>query len=617
MEKNTVRLTVVLVSAFSLLLLLLTTVTVNDQVQSVYAEGEATPDIIHTTPSAPIVNQAITNTQIIVDRPCNSDSNEMDGVIHSHFFYFWGKGGRWYKIATTSTDHLDTKLILYHNNPQNNPNEPILAENDDKAPGSKDAEIIYPIAADSFYWIEVQNVEGGAGTYCLTAKQHQLPEPEPTPHPPDICEDNYWFHVACEIDVNASGTAVYNFAPASGEGEDNDFYKIWVKQGETYLCRTFELSANNDTNMIFYDQNEHGLVGNEDAQPGHRGSRASVTVNYTGWLYILVGPRVEIAPGRGGYYTYKFDCYEQSAVPFPTPTPEIEPPDWVDECEINDSFDLATACLLVSEDGKTFKKESLNFGSWIGNGQDKDYFKLWAIEGWTYTCQTYNLTVNNDTYMKIFYPENSHTPLGENDNKDSRGEDLGSLVAVDVTRTGWLLILVEPRMPQIYGDGSQYEYSLKCERKLTVSTVPTAGQSANALPPESETDNDEADEEDEAEEEAEPEIVAFTINELPPIEPSPTPTPTLNSASFTLVIYYDQNNNQTVDEGEGIAAVQVYIYTGMSNGPMIVTTSGDGSIPIAFQTPADSVRIVVPYFNIDQSIPIINTKHVHLRIAPR
>lgn len=599
------------------------------QINRAYAQ-EATLTVVPTftpttTPSAtatpsqtpgPEPNQAITNTQIFVGQTCTGYPYEMDSESASHYFYFWGKNDSWYKIETSSDNNLDTRLFLYRSNPQDNPNEPILAENDDQAPGNQDAQIQYQATADSFYWLEVQNVEPGrTGNYCLEVK---LSETTPTPSPPpDPCEDNYWFNAACEIQLNETNpvteTEYYNFVPASGQGEDNDFYKVWVKQGESYVCRTFALSANNDTNMILYDQNQNGLGGNDDTQPGERGSKLNVTVNYTGWLYILVGPNTEIAPGNGAKYTYKLECfYENSAT-----TPDGSPKG--DACENNDSFDLASACLLQDKvDATNFSRESMNFAGWGGGSRDPDYYKLWAIEGLQYTCKTTNLSPNNDTYMKIFYPENPLTPIGENDNKAANGADLGSLVTIDVSRTGWILVLVEPKMPELYGDGTLYTYNLTCSKDTAplpvssgVNTAPVVAATPENPATEEETDVSEED----GDSANEPEVIVVGIKEIPPLAPTPTPTPALNNAAFTLTIYYDQNNNHIVEDGEGVANMPVYIYTGLGSAPLAEVTSGDGKLAIAFSTPSDSVWLVVPYLNTEQQISIRNVQQIRLRIA--
>jgi hypothetical protein len=622
-QQKQVRILGALMSGFSVALIMLFTLG-NSQTHRAYAQ-EATVTAVPTfTPTAvstpsqtpgPEPNQTITNTQIFVGQGCTDHPYEMGSEVFSHYFYFWGKSGSWYQITTESAA-VDTRLLLYRNNPQDNPNEPILAENDDQVQNDQNPKIQYLAPADSFYWLEVQNVEPGrTGTYCLEVK---FPGATPTPSPPpDPCEDNYWFNTACEIQLNVtnpiSASEHYNFVPASGQGEDNDFYKVWVKQGESYVCRTFELSPQNDTNMILYDQNQNGLGGNDDTQPGDRGSKLNVTVNYTGWLYILVGPNTEIAPGNGDNYTYKLECFYEDLVPTPGGSPEG------DKCENNDSFDLASACLLQTEEA--FKHEDMNFAAWGGGNRDQDYYKLWAIEGSRYSCETKNLSANNDTYMKIFYPENPHTPIGENDDKPENNGNLGSLVTVDVSRTGWLLILVEPKMPELYGGGADYTYDLECKR----NAIPTSGTSsgvnnapagsAAALPASTAGGETDVSEEENSDGANEPEAVVVSIKEIQPLTPTPTPTPVLINAAFTLTIYYDQNNNHIVEDGEGVANLPVLIYTGSGNSPFTEVTSGAGKLAIAFSTSSNSVRLVVPYLGIDQQIPILNTQEVQLRIA--
>jgi hypothetical protein len=74
--------------------------------------------------------------------------------------------------------------------------------------------------------------------------------------------------------------------------------------------------------MILYDQNHNGLGGNDDKAPGDFGSKVIWLANYTGWLFVLVGPVAPAEYSVSHLYTYDVVCVETVATPtaFPTAT---------------------------------------------------------------------------------------------------------------------------------------------------------------------------------------------------------------------------------------------------------------------------------------------------------
>ena len=78
--------------------------------------------------------------------------------------------------------------------------------------------------------------------------------------------------------------------------------------------------------MILYDQNKNGLGGNDDKAPGDFGSKVTWTSNYTGWLFVLVGPVAPPEYSVSHLYTYDVVCAETVATPTPPPVPTRTPP---------------------------------------------------------------------------------------------------------------------------------------------------------------------------------------------------------------------------------------------------------------------------------------------------
>ena len=197
------------------------------------------------------------------------------------------------------------------------------------------------------YFFKVYQVSDrcSGGTYHLTTSADpptptptSTPGPTPTPTPPgptpipgaDRFEPNYDFDHAATIGVNITYENL-NFVPWGGAGEDNDFYKIWVKPGLLYTCETLDLAPGVDTNMIVYDANRNPIGGNDDVELGDYRSRFSYFSNYEGYLYILVGHggRLPLAEVENSSYSLRCSMTvpgQATATPTPRPTRTPRPP---------------------------------------------------------------------------------------------------------------------------------------------------------------------------------------------------------------------------------------------------------------------------------------------------
>ncbi|UCG25114.1 MAG: pre-peptidase C-terminal domain-containing protein [Chloroflexota bacterium] len=239
------------------------------------------------------------------------------------WYRFVLKKNRPYQIQTSDLSAgLDTILSVY------DPSGNFITSNDDFEFGSLASRVTITAGQDGFYFAKIQNKstsDPANKTYCFDVTEVQATA-TPTPLPTgtrvpgaDICEYNGDFDFACLI--GAGDEMDMNFVPIWGEGPDNDYYRIWVKPGLAYTCETFDLSSVNDTNMILYDQHRNGLAGNDDKELGDFGSRVTWVPNYTGWLFILVGPVAPPSYEDSFLYTYSLQCVETIATPTPLPTP--------------------------------------------------------------------------------------------------------------------------------------------------------------------------------------------------------------------------------------------------------------------------------------------------------
>ncbi|MGQ9814633.1 MAG: hypothetical protein ACUVR3_05710 [Candidatus Roseilinea sp.] len=257
------------------------------------------------------------------------------------WFLIYGRAGSIYQISTSNVQPgVDTELAVFQ------PNEVTLLPatlgstnpNNRYIPGQRGSQVIVQIPSDGNYWIRVRNLDTSprvpGQTYSLSAieivQATSTPGPTPTPFPggADRFEYNGWFDTAALIAPNVDYRDL-NFVPwnpPTPDTQDNDFFRLPVKQGVYYSCFTFDLGPGTDTNIIVYNQDRAGIGGNDDADPNGRlrgdfSSRFTWLSGYTGYAYILVG---EVNPPRaneGQTRSYALRC--DIGLP-PTPTPTVD-----------------------------------------------------------------------------------------------------------------------------------------------------------------------------------------------------------------------------------------------------------------------------------------------------
>jgi len=264
-------------------------------------------------------------------------------------FRIWCKPGHRCRAATEVTSGVDTRIRIYADSAIT-VTDPIVAENDDRAPNDLGSDVTWTSSGSGFYKVYVENLDGSprtmtGQTYTLvledvsptatpTPTQTPTPSPGPSATPTsgptanpyvDDYEPNYDFDHAAVIGLGERITGL-NFAPWGGATEDNDFFKIWVKPGLLYVCETFTQSPGTDTNMILYDANRNGIAGNDDKAPGDYGSKVFYFSTYQGYLYILIGQVGGVRPEEGKDRVYDLECrIVVPGTPTPTPTSQVRP----------------------------------------------------------------------------------------------------------------------------------------------------------------------------------------------------------------------------------------------------------------------------------------------------
>ena len=194
------------------------------------------------------------------------------------------------------------------------------------------------------YYIRVYQISsfctGSTYTFKFTSTPPTLtptgtPKPTktitPTPGPfacvtgADSFEPNNDFDTATTIGIGLKYTGL-NFVECStsDSGWDNDYFKARVKPGMLVTCRTADLSAGTDTNLILYDVNRNGINGQDDLNRAAGDLSSSVTyyVTYEGWLYGLVGEGFHRPLSEQSKATYSYECtIANQSTPTPAPTP--------------------------------------------------------------------------------------------------------------------------------------------------------------------------------------------------------------------------------------------------------------------------------------------------------
>ncbi len=234
------------------------------------------------------------------------------------WFRFAVKPGDWLRLETLNlAAGLDTNLTVYDQNGA------VIGTNDDCDKARRSC-LEWRPGYNGIAYLQIvpvgllpDPVTTGARAYNLaivdlnlitpTATPTRTPEtPQPTAQPgtatpqptavpaermPDVYEPNY--EPAKASSIGQGQTLNVNFVPwppGSAGLVDNDFYKFSVKQGDRLRIETLNLAPGVDTNIILYRENQQVIGGNDDCTEGERRSCLEWTADYSGVVYLLVGP---------------------------------------------------------------------------------------------------------------------------------------------------------------------------------------------------------------------------------------------------------------------------------------------------------------------------------------
>jgi len=290
------------------------------------------PDQYDSSTYAPTYNDTRANA-IALGSSTTSDLTLYNAVLYSDpgsdqdWFTIYGVAGYQYSvIAAPDTGFINPYLFIEVIAPDT---VTIIGQRSDNAA------LAWTASSTGSYFIHIARATGSPtnGTYHVTWTTNAptvTPSPTPgtgtptdTPVPGlDAFEPNWDFDHAAGIGLNVKYTSI-NFVPLPGQSVNNDFFKVRVKTGMLVTCETLDLTAGTDTNMILYDNNRQGLAGNDDVDKtrGELRSRVTVSINYDGFLYILVGQGYAVPNSQAAQYTYSLQCTVGAGQVTATPTP--------------------------------------------------------------------------------------------------------------------------------------------------------------------------------------------------------------------------------------------------------------------------------------------------------
>ncbi|MEM7798679.1 MAG: Calx-beta domain-containing protein [Chloroflexota bacterium] len=429
----------------------------------------------------------------------------------------------------------------------------------------------------------------------------------------DQYEGNDTLQTAYTLDTETNIHCTNNDATFWPAG-DEDFYRFWARKGQEYVV-TSEVSEGIDTIMTLYDPEGHLWLRNDNNLPGVRTSEIRFTSDRDAYHFVSLVNEDPSDPANK-FYCIRFTENSPTLTPTPTATTEQFASDI---CEDND--DLSRAC--VQTIGVT---HAADFVPNSASQTDIDFYRIWAKEGVSYTCETTELSDFNDTFMAAL--DLNFARVAEND--DIGFPDLGSRITYFATYTGWLYLQVEPRVPVEYSISNLYTYSLTCQAEFVTPTFtpfptsPVINNPVASTPTPTPIDTPSVPVEF-------PTIdVLATVNAaatptLPPtrapvieVRPLPTNTPFVTqvfTSDVSIIIFYDRNGNNLPEIDEGIQDMPVYVYDGVSGQLLTLGyTNEAGMLNFQAASSFNTVRVDVPYLGISQVVSM-STSEILIRVA--
>lgn len=497
-----------------------------------------------------------------------------------------------------------------------------------------------PCAAGNTYSVLIQRAES---TVSATPTPTNTPSPTPTPTGGTVLTDtlegtfgNNSFDNAVAISPGSSYKSLtfYWQYPVP----DIDFFKMWTKANRIYQVKT-EIAPGLDTVIDIYNCGADAcwVTNNDDRSYTDVSSLVEWTAGASdGWYYIRVINKDPTDP-RYKLYNLVITLIEPDT-PTPTRTPTATgspepgptPVTGYDQFEPNPDFEHATTIGL----GVQYK--NLNFvpyTPWAGHWEDNDFFKLRVKPGLLVKCETLDLSSGTDTNI-ILYSEAQANECGRrpvdqcqglagNDDVNTAAGDFRSQVWYFATYEGWLYILVGQGHPVPLEEASKYTYSFQCTVGSQATATPTPGPTSTSAPvptlvplptrPPAPVDSPTPV----------PPTPAPTAppTPLPPIVVNPLPTstppgPPRQVVNIELRVFYDRNENNQPDVGEGIIGLQAQVYD-LTDGALLAQGFTDETGLVTFSVSAlGSVRVVVAYMNFEVVVPP-NGGALLVRVSPR
>ncbi len=554
------------------------------------------------------------------------------------YFFLDAVGGTVYKVDAipNGTTNYNLGIVVY-----NSAYTPILSDTNPIDNNSASLSFIPPGAGR--YYLKIYQL-----TPCCTGGTYRLITSAATPTPtasPDLTPSptataagtiltdtlegpngNNSFANAVAVSVGGTYrnlTFYWNYPTP-----DVDYYKVWLKGGRRYSAET-QIVAGLDTIIDIYNSAQTLVASDDDKAYNDYGSLVEWTTGSSDdWYYIRVTNKDPTDPRTKTYTLIIAEVAPNTATPTRTPTPtelpgaSPTPVTGYDQFEPNHDFDHATIIGIGTAD-KPMKYTNLNFvpyAPWPNHTEDNDFFKVRVKPGLLLTCETLDLSPGTDTNIIIY--NNDRQLITGNDDVNTAAGDFRSRVTYFSTYEGWLYILVGQGHPVPLEEAYKYTYSFQCVAGIQATATPTPSPTSVYLPTPLPTYT------------PYPTWTPFpsmTPGETPEWTATPTPLPGIafrplptpppaglakQTVTAELRVFYDRNENNQPDVGEGVIGLQAHAYD-LTDGALLAQGFTDENGRVTFSVPAlGSVKIVVSYLNFEVIVPP-NGGMMQVRISPR
>jgi len=428
--------------------------------------------------------------------------------------------------------------------------------------------------------------------------------------------DNSTFATAATV-ANYSNLALAPGPPGPVPAA-NDYFKLNALQGLHY---TVEAKPNQISNyilgIIVYNSSFTPLITDTNTLDGS-GAKVTLIAPSNGLFYFRVF-QIDGTSCTGG--TYSLVASEATPTPTPTGSPTTTrtstttpapgtPIPGADRFEPNWTFEIAS---LIAPNQK---EANLNFVPAPGaslSDPDNDYYRFWVKPGELYTCETLDLSGFTDTNVILY--DNNRNGLGGNDDIDRASGNKASRVRYYATYEGWLYVLVGNVYPidDPGRDAAKFTYSLLCSTGPGPTSTPTNTRVPVTPPTAVPTNTPTPSLTPTSSPTPTPTPPFIQVRQLPTVTPQGQPAPKV--IPISLQVYYDLNNSNAPDPGEGVVGISarvVDVTTGQELAHSFTDEFGFANLTVSAP---GVVRLTVPYLGKSFIIQPSGSS-VLLRIAP-